>query len=127
MPTASNLFGASRETSTSTAFGSTSITETTSTSKRTTSTAPSVLTSADLVQTDSYFSNPFQASYSLSKDIPFAHQSPSPSPAPTPKSRSPQAREARSKASPKPAAAETTALPAETQPAATRNGVSDET
>jgi len=69
----------------------------------------------------------FQASYRLNKDNPFAHQSPSPSPAPTPKSRSPQARAARSKDSPKPAAAETPALAAETQPTATRNGVSDKT
>lgn len=72
------------------AFGSTSITETTSTTKSKTSTSPSVLTSEDSAPTDRLSPKLFQDSHCFSKETP-ADLSPSSSPAPSPKPRSPQA------------------------------------
>ncbi|KAK0507875.1 hypothetical protein JMJ35_009764, partial [Cladonia borealis] len=86
-------------------FGSTSITETASTTKSKISTSPSVLTSEGSAPTDRLSPKMFQDSHCFNKKNP-ADVSPSPSPAPSPKPRSPQAREARSKSSPKPVAAE---------------------
>ena len=114
IPTASNPFSAFRDTPTSTAFGSTSNTETANTSKPTRSTTPSFLISADSTPTDSPSPNPNP------------HQSRSPSPAPTQRPRSPQAQEARRELSPKSAAAKAKAQAAETQPAVTKDGASDE-
>ena len=98
-------FGGNAFNFTGPAFGSTSITETASRTKSKTSTSPSVLTSEDSAPKDRLSPKLFQDTHCFDKKSP-ADISPSLPPAPSPTPRSPHAREARSKSSPKPVAAE---------------------